>query len=97
MGTMRSPTLRRVGSRYLRLILFVACLALQGVPEPQSPRPAFRSEFRYVVLSDEVYDMTGAKDLTRNVQVLMDDKGLFGGQPDKTISIAAQEVPGARL
>ena len=42
-------------------------LAPQAPAEQRSGPPTFRSEFRYAILSDDVDDSTGRRDLKRSV------------------------------
>lgn len=60
---------------------------------PQSGHAVFRSDFRFVILSDEVYDATGKKDMTRSMQVLMDDKAFSEENLTKLFKLLLKKYP----
>jgi hypothetical protein len=74
-------------------ILLVCVLAFRTPAAAQSTRPIFRSEFRYVILSDEAYYVAGEEDITRDIRVLMDGKAFSEENLTKLFKLLLKRYP----
>jgi hypothetical protein len=92
MRTIRNPVLSPTVFLGVIQILVVAVLALPVLAGAQSTHPTFRSEFRYVILTDDV-ETIARKYRTRGVRVLMDDKAFSEENLTKLFNLLLKRYP----
>jgi hypothetical protein len=80
-------------TRTLVYLASVFVIAFQGAAQGQSARPVFRSEFRYTILSNEVWDMTGKRDMGRSIQVLLDGNAFSEETLTKLFKLLIKRYP----